>query len=318
LEIEISNLTKYFGSTLAVDNVSAHFSGKINLLLGPNGSGKSTLINLLAGLSYPNSGTLKIDGHEYDGKNRRLWRKVTEEQRKKSTFWLDKPGLPQTLTGKELLKFERGDYHARNSALTPSFEDVLRSSFGSSSLDLDKPISSYSSGMQQKLGIIASLIGDPEFVVWDEPTAALDATSRKIVAKLAKDYAVKGTKFLIASHIPGDFEGVVDWVALMQLGKLVKSGKLSDISAEEWEKDYVITTEKSPQLAEKLLELGWVESVSVAKMNSNGTRRVSIRANDNFDEGKVAILAREELGSSQFSLEKKQKTITDLYLEVLK
>ena len=303
MEIELTNVTKRFGSTTAVDNVSIQLSGRINLLLGSNGSGKTTLINLLAGLAYPNRGILRLNGSEYDGRNRKAWRNGTETLRKKSRFWLDKSGLPQPLTGRELLLFElnkeREDLH--------SFKGLVESSFGSS-VDLDKPISTYSSGMQQKLGLMATLIGNPEFVVWDEPTASLDATSRSVVARLAKDFASQGTKFLIASHIPGDFEGVADWVGLMRLGQLLKCGNLSDLSNDSIE--YAIATDKPLPIAGRLLELGMARSVSV----DDGS--IAVKATGEFNEAKVALLSK-EYGATQLTIRRRQKSITELYMEAL-
>lgn len=289
--------------------MSISLTGKINILLGSNGSGKSTIINILAGLTYPNSGTLKLDGSEYDGSNKRTWASATGELRRRSRFWLDKPGLPLPLTGRELLRFDR--HEEDDDPILPI--DDLSGSFDFSA-DLDKSISSYSSGMQQKLGIIATLIGRPQFVVWDEPTAALDAISRATVARLAKDYASQGTKFLIASHIPGDFDGVADWVGLLRLGKLLKAGNLSQLSNSE-SSDYVIRTDRPSQVAGRLVELGMARSVSVEEENGHGV--ITAKATENFDEGRVAQLAKEEFGAAQFSVSRRQRSITELYMEAL-
>lgn len=307
MDIEVANASKRFGSTLALDNVTIRLAGRINLLLGSNGSGKSTLINLLAGVTYPNKGILRFDGSEYDGRSRKVWRSGTERLRKKSRFWLDKPGLPQPMTGAELLKFQSND----DSRIDHSSElkQLVQSSFGSS-VDLEKPISSYSSGMQQKLGIMATLVGRPEFVVWDEPTAALDATSRRTVARLAKEYASEGTKFLIASHIPGDFEGITDWIGLMTLGQLKRSGNLSELS-DSGSDSYIIITDKPSQLAGKLLEWGMASSASV-----EGTR-VVVKATEKFEEKNVTSLAKEELGATRVELTRRQKSVGELYMETL-
>jgi ABC-type multidrug transport system ATPase subunit len=313
LEIELANVTKHFGSTLAVDNVSLKLTGKINLLLGSNGSGKSTLINTLAGVTYPNKGILSFDGLEFDAKSKKSWRVGTEKLRRKSRFWLDNPGLPQTLTGRDLLKFEKqqqrqNQKNASNRSADDELSKIADNSFGQS-LDLDKPISSYSSGMKQKLGIMATLLGDPEFVVWDEPTATLDAGARATVVQLAKEYAARGTTFLIASHIPGDFEGVADWVGLMRLGQLLKSGKISEVGKAD-SKDYSIETDFPVLLAAKLLELDMALSVSIV----DGS--VVAKATEKFDQSKLEKLSK-DLGATKFSVRKRQKSISELYMEAI-
>lgn len=299
---------------MAVDNVSVHLTGKVNLLLGSNGSGKSTLINLLAGLAFPNHGILELDGSEYDAKSKRSWREGTERIRKKARFWLDNPGLPQPMTGRELLKFEYSQTGEKRRDVRTHLQELVQNSFGSS-VDLDKPISSYSTGMQQKLGIMATLIGEPEFVVWDEPTATLDATSRAIVARLAKDYSTKGTVFLIVSHIPGDFEGIADWIGLMRLGQLLKSGRLSELTISDPAfHDYIILTDRASQIASKLIDLGFAEAVSLQEENHSSL--ISVKATEEFDEKKVEDLAK-QVGASRLNIRRRQKSITELYLDFL-
>lgn len=316
MDIELSNLTKNFGSTVAVDNVSLALTGKINLLLGSNGSGKSTLINLLAGLAFPNKGTLKLDGSEYNATIKKQWRKGTERLRSKAKFWLDKPGLPQPMTGRDLLKFESNQTKKKRKEDDDKngreLEVLIQNSFGTT-VDLDKPISSYSSGMQQKLGIMATLIGNPEFVVWDEPTAALDAISRGVVARLAKEFAARGTIFLIASHIPGDFEGIADWIGLMRLGHLVKNGNLRDLNGSDYDcRDYIVSTDRPVQLASRLLDLGLATTVSLDEEKSE----VSLKATEKFDPQKVNDLAKDSYAGHAV-VRKRERSITELYLEAL-
>jgi ABC-2 type transport system ATP-binding protein len=312
LEIELEGVTKHFGSTMAVDNVNLRLTGKVNLLLGSNGSGKSTLINLLAGITYPNNGILRFAGSEYNAKSKKSWRIGTERLRNKARFWLDKPGLPASLSGRDLLKFESGQAGNKSNADRDILEELVQNSFGSS-VDLDKPISSYSSGMQQKLGIMATLIGEPQIVVWDEPTATLDATSRAIVARLAKEYSTKGTIFLIASHIPGDFEGIADWVGLMRLGQLVKSGKLSELSSSQTSsRDYVISTDRPSQIASRLTDLGLANCVSIDSKRS----LLSLKATEDFAMKDVEEIAK-RAGASYATIRKREMSMTELYLEAL-
>jgi ABC-2 type transport system ATP-binding protein len=312
LEIELEGVTKHFGSTIAVDDVNLRLTGRVNLLLGSNGSGKSTLINLLAGITYPNKGILRFEGSEYNAKSKKSWRIGTERLRKKARFWLDKPGLPLSLSGRDLLKFESGQTGKKSKDEGHNLEEVVQNSFGSS-VDLDKPISSYSSGMQQKLGIMATLIGEPQIVVWDEPTATLDATSRAIVARLAKEYSSQGTIFLIASHIAGDFEEAADWVGLMRLGQLVKSGNLSELSNTQMHsRDYVISTDRPSQIASRLIDLGLASSVSVDSQRS----LISLKAAGDFAMKDVAEIAN-QAGASYATIRKREMSITELYLEAL-
>jgi ABC-type multidrug transport system ATPase subunit len=268
--ISFEGLTKRFGSTLALDEISCNLNGRVNLLLGSNGSGKTTLLNILAGISWPDQGKISIEGGKQLSwkEDRKAWRKGMEQFRKRIGILPDKPGYPPSFTGMDLLEFSAGRDKADSSSKEWSGEIIQ-------ALQMEqyirKTISGYSSGMMQKIGIAASLVGKPDFVLWDEPTAALDASSRKSVIGLIKSLLARSptTTFIITSHIPEDFEGIVDWVGLMRLGKVVKSGLLSSIQKKEEEAkgpsacNYLIETDKPSVVGARLLESSIASSIRI-------------------------------------------------------
>jgi ABC-type multidrug transport system ATPase subunit len=105
LDIALSGITRRFGSTVALDDVSLEFRGRVNLVLGTNGSGKSTLINIIAGVTYPQKGSLAFGTKELRSSDRRAWRRGIEGARAKMGFILDKPGYPTYVDGVELLEW---------------------------------------------------------------------------------------------------------------------------------------------------------------------------------------------------------------------
>jgi ABC-2 type transport system ATP-binding protein len=301
LLVRLEGVTKRFGSTLALDCVSLELTGHTNLLLGTNGSGKSTLINVLAGLTYPNEGTFTV-GEGFDAGNRDTWRKASEKTRR-TGFLLDKPGYPSYMSGMELLEWS----NARNGNKSDAWLDKLVGELDMSGY-IKKTIGGYSSGMIQKLGIVSSLVSRPELVLWDEPTANLDGYARKKVTALVKEMVAEGTTFIIASHIPGDFQDVADWVGLMRLGRLVKSGSISTLG--EGSRVHEAETDMPNLLASKLFESGLAAKIAV------DDARVVFEALGSFSESDLESLAKSS-GVKLSSFSRRPKTISELYLEFL-
>jgi len=272
-------------------------------LLGTNGSGKSTLINILAGLTYPNEGRFTVGEEGFDAKNRDTWRKATEKIRRGTGFLLDKPGYPSYMSGIELLEW--GD--SQNGSKSDEWPDKLIGDLGMSPY-IKKTIGGYSSGMMQKLGIAASLVSRPGLVLWDEPTANLDADARKKVTALVKELVAEGTTFVIASHTPGDFQDVTDWVGLMRLGRLIRSGPLSVLGANS--PVYEAGTDTPNLLASRLFESGFAAEAII----DGG--RVVFEASGSFDEPDLESLARSS-GVKLSSFSRRPKTVSELYLEFL-
>jgi ABC-2 type transport system ATP-binding protein len=272
MRIAVKSLTKRFGSNLAVDDVTTDFQGSINVLLGANGSGKSTLINILAGLTYPDEGQIVLDGEPISVKDRSRLRGKLEQIRRGAGFLLSGGGYPSNLSGMEFLQGTGGTDDEWTSEM---LDDLQMSGY------VGRKIGGYSTGMTQKLGIVASLASKPGLVLWDEPTANLDARSRRTVVNLAVLVAQQGSRFIIASHTPADFDGAADWVGFMQLGRLVKSGDLSQLTNEtKWK----VHTDKPSEVATSLIMAGFATDIHIAN------ETVSFTASAGFDPQKIPTL----------------------------
>lgn len=296
--ISVKGVTKRFGSTIALDSVSLDFRGRVNLVLGTNGSGKSTLINVMSGVTYPERGTLVLDNEELSAGRKGAWRKKIEAARVRMGFMLDRPGYPAYLDGSEFLLWassgENGEW-VRNLAQRLGMDAFV-----------DKTIGGYSSGMAQKLGLASSLVSKPELVLWDEPTANLDASTRKIVASIIEGLVKDGTTFVIASHTPQDFEGIADWMCVMQLGRVVMSGMIKDLSVGS--ASLVIETERPSQIAAKMLETKLAIKAEVRE------GQVELEMSDIVDVQAVQELAR-SIQVTVRSIEARPKSVNELYAQ---
>lgn len=300
MRIAVRGITKRFGSTLALDDVSLDFGGRVSIVLGTNGSGKSTLINVIAGVTYPQRGSLTLGTEELHSSDKRGWRKGIEGARAKTGFMLDKPGYPTYLEGIELLDWA-------SSKKDPEWTKRIIQKLDMAAF-VRRAIGGYSSGMTQKIGLGTSVVSKPEVVLWDEPTANLDAPTRTSVSGLIRELAAAGTTFIIASHTPADFEGIADWMCVMRLGRVVLSGMVKDLSAGSAR--LIVESDKPSLLAAEALRAGLAVRAEIydsyAELETKGT-------SDADSIGKIAAT----IHAAVRSIETRPRSISELYAEAI-
>jgi len=300
LLIRLEGVTKRFGSTLALDDVSLDFKGKVNLVLGTNGSGKSTLINVLAGVTYPQEGTLKLGSEELHTEHRRAWRRGIQSARAKMGFMLDKPGYPTYFEGRELLEWASSKSDADWTGKITQNLDLTAF--------IHRAIGAYSSGITQKIGLGTSIVSKPELVLWDEPTANLDAPTRRSISGFIRDLEKAGTTFIIASHTPSDFEDVADWMCVMRLGRVVMSGMIKDLSAGSAR--LFVESDQPSLLAAEALRSGLAVRAEVHDS------RVELKTRDPPDVDAFLKTAR-SIGVEVRFVDTKPNSISELYAEAI-
>jgi len=188
--------------------------GKVYGLLGPNGAGKTTALKIITGLIRPTSGKIKI----FDKSN-------PLEARKRIGFLPENPSFYPHLTGGELLRF-----YARLYNISLSSEEVEeKMNMVGLKKSLDKRIGGYSKGMIQRIGFAQAIIGDPAFVVLDEPLSGLDPLGRREIKDLIVKINKKGKTILFSSHILSDVEAICSRVGIIINGKMKQVGSLGEI-----------------------------------------------------------------------------------------
>ncbi|MBI2214469.1 MAG: ABC transporter ATP-binding protein [Acidobacteria bacterium] len=213
--IEISHLTKLYGDFVAVDDVSLVAKpGEVFGFLGPNGAGKTTTIRIVAGLSVPTSGVVKVNGVDV----------VAEPREAKSNvgYVPDRPFLYEKLSGWELLRFVCDLYRRDWKECRPRAARLL------DYLGLDgwagARIENYSNGMKQKLVLVSALVYDPRTLVIDEPMVGLDALAQKQVKTLLRELVAEGKAIFLTTHTMSVAEAVCDRIAIIDRGKIVAHG----------------------------------------------------------------------------------------------
>ncbi len=215
--LTLTNLTKYYGRILALNNVSFSVpEGSVFGILGPNGSGKTTMLGIVMDILKPTSGTFSF--YEQPG---------SAHMRKKIGTLLETPNFYHYLSGERNLAIAaeiKGKGHN-------DISDVLKK------VDLHErrhsKFSTYSLGMKQRLAIASALLGDPEVLIFDEPTNGLDPVGISEIRQLIKRLAGDGKTIIMASHMLDEVEKVCTHVAVLKRGNLLTAGPVDEILVNE-------------------------------------------------------------------------------------
>jgi ABC-2 type transport system ATP-binding protein len=187
-------------------------------LLGANGSGKSTAIRLALGLITPSAGEIQVFGQRMVPGAKALRQRVG--------FLSDDPVFPKDLTAIRYLGFVGKCFGLDNRERHARLGTLLRA-VGLMD-DAGRKIATYSTGMRTRLGIAASLMNDPELLIWDEPTAGLDPISRRQTLELLEQLRGKKT-VLLSSHILGDVDRACDRLLILNKGQILFKGSRSEL-----------------------------------------------------------------------------------------
>lgn len=213
--IEISGLTKRYGSRSAVEDVGfTAKAGRVTGFLGPNGAGKSTTFRILMGLDRATSGSALIEGSPY-AKLRQPLRTVGA-----------------MLDGASPLPERRGVDHLRwiaqsNRIGAKRVRSVLET-VGLSEAARTR-VRKYSLGMKQRLALAAALLGEPDVLVLDEPSNGLDPEGIRTVRTFLRSYADEGRTVLLSSHLMGEAALTVDDVVIIDKGRIIAAGTLGEV-----------------------------------------------------------------------------------------
>lgn len=220
--IEAQHLVKRYGDKIAVDDLSLQVhGGEIFGFLGPNGAGKTTTIKVIVGLLRPTSGKVRVAG--YDTQEQSLQAKAG------CGYVPDEPNLYLKLSARELLHFVGDLYEMDRPQVDRRIDELLRL------FDLtevgDDLLDSYSHGMRQKTALAAALMHDPQVLVLDEPTVGLDPKSARLIKDILRQMADRGAAVFLSTHILEIAERMCDRIGIINQGKLVAVGTMSELRA---------------------------------------------------------------------------------------
>lgn len=213
--IQLQNLTKKYGTKVAVDDLSLEIeAGELFAFLGPNGAGKTTTIKMICGLLFPTSGTVKVGGHDLQTQG--------ERARQMLSYVPDQPFLYEKLTGREFLQFISDTYgmdpeHARER------RELVIELFQLHEF-VDDLTERYSHGMRQRTVFASALLHEPKVLIVDEPTVGLDPRSVRLLKDVLRKEAEKGTTVFLSSHSLDIVQEIAERIAIVDHGKLIGCG----------------------------------------------------------------------------------------------
>ena len=215
--LSVQNISKNYGQIQALKNVSFDVpTGSVFGILGPNGSGKTTLLGIVMNILNATSGTYTL-----------LNQPPNADVRKHIGTLLETPNFYHYLSAEQNLKIV--------AAIKGKGQDDIHNVLQKVNLlhRKDSKFSTYSLGMKQRLAIASALLGNPEVLVFDEPTNGLDPVGIAEIRELIKLLASEGKTIIMASHLLDEVEKVCDYVAILKQGNLLIAGKVNEVLVNE-------------------------------------------------------------------------------------
>ncbi len=214
--ITVDAVSKFFGSVVAVSDVTFGIDRGVTALLGPNGAGKSTLFRMLCGLTPPSRGAVRVLGQDP---------RHDRDVRGRLALVPQQDALFDHLTAAEFVGLA-----ARTHGM-PSPEQAAAAALREVALDDvgTKPVGQFSKGMRQRVKVAAALVNDPEVLILDEPLTGLDPVQRRHMIALFHRLGADGRCVLVSSHVLDEVARIGTRVLVIAQGRLVAAGDYRDL-----------------------------------------------------------------------------------------
>jgi len=269
LVVETIRLTKiYQNRQIALNDVTLRLEpGCVLGLLGPNGAGKTTLLRLVLGLHRPSAGNVKVFGKRMTPNAAALRRKIG--------YIPTNPQFPKGMSPIAYLDYMAQLFGLPKDVRKPRLATLIRA------VDLlpqsGQPISAFSNGMTARLAVAASLINEPDLLIWDEPTLGLDIEARRSMLDLIKTLARDKT-LILSSHNLNDIDEVCNHAAVLSQGKLIFSGSLQELKGRIRKSHYELDLDGDQKsIAKAVAQMKGRAGIKLAALRQ---RRLDLRLDD--------------------------------------
>ena len=220
----IEHLTKKYGETVAVDDLSLHIRpGEIYGFIGHNGAGKTTTLKSAVGILGFDEGNILINGTS-----------ILEDPlkcKRELAYIPDNPDLYEFMSGIKYLNFVAdifGISAAERQEKIRRYADLFELT-----KDLAQPISAYSHGMKQKLAVISAWIHNPALIIMDEPFVGLDPKASHLLKEMMREHCDNGGAIFFSTHVLEVAEKLCDKVAIIKQGRLIKAGTMEEVKGDD-------------------------------------------------------------------------------------
>ena len=258
--LKVKGLSLHYGRQQILNRVSFSFErGKITGLLGPNGAGKSSIMKILAGLVYPDSGTLEKDGQTMTD---------FSKLRSSCSFLIDSPSFYPYLSGRQNLELIRrilGRQVDLDNLLTEVGLDPKS----------EKKVRNYSTGMKQRLAIAQAMLGDPDLLILDEPFNGLDPKGFQDVILLLRELNERGKTLVVSSHLLNELEQFADSFILLHKGNIALDINKSSLMKAKKKVKFTFDRQPTGAALEYLLSNGEVRNDGMSALLELGPEETS-------------------------------------------
>ncbi len=307
--IEIKNVTKKYGNTIAVDNISFNVKdGEVVGLLGPNGAGKSTTMNMITGFIEPTNGQIIINGNDISKKPRKA--------KKDIGYMPENVPLYYELTAKEFVTYMAELKMVKRNVRKEEVEKVIKD-VGLEEVQ-NKLIRNLSRGYKQRVSMAGALIGNPDVIILDEPTVGLDPKQITEIRNLIKELGRKHT-VILSSHILSEVSQICERVIIINKGKVIAIDTPENLEKATKDKNSISIIVEDPKDNVKNLKekISQIDSIEFIKDNEDGTKQYIITSSSDIDLRKklFEVLPKEEIVI--FELKKTETTLEDAFIKLI-
>ncbi len=305
--IEVKNLTKRYGSIRAVNDISFTVSdGGVYGFLGPNGAGKSTTMNIITGCLAASSGSVSVNGND-------IFEDPIEAKRLIG-YLPENPPLYTDLTPEEYLAFVARAKGVHSDRINAEVERVMKLT-GLSHMS-ERLIRNLSKGYKQRVGIAQALLGDPKYIILDEPTVGLDPLQiieiRELIRELGRTHTV-----ILSSHVLPEISAVCDYVIVIAHGKIVASDTLENLNRSFSETEILrLQTRTNPdKLRSELEHIEGADKVTVQQTSTHVEAEIEVAHGVDIRE-KVSDILR-SLDAPVLMLTSSAQNLEDIFIKLV-
>ena len=304
--IEVESLTKFYGSVLAIRNVSFEVEkGETVGFLGPNGAGKSTTIRILTCYMPASAGSARVDGLDCFEKSLEVRRKIG--------YLPENIPLYRDLTVRRFLRFAAG----AKGVEAKKIESETRRVIGVCGLEKNahRIIGHLSKGYRQRTGLAQALLANPSVLILDEPTIGLDPSQiieiRRLIQEMGEDRTI-----LLSSHILPEVAQICRRVVIINKGEIIATDSPANLTS-QLQKTSTIIIEVTGRAAELAVALEKMEGVEKVTVEDNGRKRLTIETDRSKDLRPQIARFTVESGNELLEMRAVQLSLEDIFMQLV-
>ena len=307
--IKVENVTKKYGSFVAVDNISFEIGeGEIIGFLGPNGAGKTTTMSMITGFIEPTEGKIEIDGYDISKKAKKAKREIG--------YMPENVPLYNDLTVKEFVTYMAELKKVKGKEKKEEVQRVIKAT----QIDdvQNKLIKNLSRGYKQRVSMAGALVGNPKVLLLDEPTVGLDPKQvteiRSLIKSLGKNHTV-----ILSSHILSEISQICEKVIIINKGKIIAQDTPQNLEEKvQSENSLMVTVEdKENKFEEVIKNIDGVTNISLITKNTDGTIKYSVKSAEEKDVRKDVFEAAAKNGITILEIKKSEATLEDAFINLI-